>query len=124
MIKNLGSRRGMTKEGKRRAILYLGLAALLTILTAAGLSRARFKPGLPMPVTDGQSFAVAMAKLPEIKFQVNTFFFVLFSVCLIVLILVTLYRLMRGTSWKRLALDFFLYLMAALVAFGALALFI
>jgi hypothetical protein len=114
----------MPKEEKRRAILYLGLAMLLTILIAAGLERARFKPGLPMPVTDGQSVAVALPELPEIKFQVNTFFFVFFSIFLISLILITLYRLMHGTSWKRLALDFFLYTLGASVAFGALALFI
>ena len=52
----------MPEDIKRRAILYLGLAMLLTILIAASLSRARFMPGLPMPVTDGQSVAVA---LPE-----------------------------------------------------------
>jgi hypothetical protein len=112
----------MLKEVKRRAILYLGLAALLTILIAASLERAQFKPGLPMPRTDGQSFAVSVAKLPAIKFQVNTLFFVLFSIILGVLLLVTLFRLMRGMSWKRLALDFLLYLLVALVAFGAFAL--
>jgi hypothetical protein len=114
----------MAKDVKQRAILYLGLAALLTILIAGSIARAQFRPGLPMPMTDGQSFAVAMEKLPEIKFQVNTFFFVLFSFFFLVLLLFTLYRLMQGTSWKRLALDFFLYTLVALVAFGAFALLI
>ena len=114
----------MARDVKQRAILYLGLAALLTILIAASLGRAQFRPGLPMPVTDGQSFAVALPEFPVIKFQVNTFFFVLFSIFLAILLLVTLFRLMRGTSWKRLALDFLLYTLAALVGFGAFALVI
>lgn len=114
----------MPEDVKRRAILYLGLAVLLTILIAASLSRARFRPGLPMPVTDGQSLAVALPELPAIKFQVNTFFFILFTFVLMVLILLTLYRLMRGTSWKRLALDFCLYMLVAMAAFGAFALLI
>jgi hypothetical protein len=114
----------MPENVKRRAILYLGLAVLLTILIAASLGRARFYPGLPMPVTDGQSVAVALPELPEIKLQVNTFFFVFFSIFLAALIIVTFYRLMHGTSWKRLALDFLLYTLGASVAFGALALFI
>ena len=114
----------MARDVKQRAILYLGLAALLTILIAASLARAQFRPGLPMPVTDGQSFAVALPEFPVIKFQVNTFFFVLFSIFLATLVLVTLFRLMRGTSWKRLALDFLLYTLVALVGFGAFALVI
>ncbi len=114
----------MARDVKQRAILYLGLAALLTILIAASLARAQFRPGLPMPVTDGQSFAVALPEFPVIKVQVNTFFFVLFSIFLAILLLVTLFRLMRGTSWKRLALDFLLYTLVALVGFGAFALVI
>jgi len=114
----------MAKEVKHRAVLYLGLAALFTVLIAASISRAEFKPGAPMPVTDGQAFAVEMAELPEIKFQVNTFFFVLFSIILAILLLVTLYRLLRGASWKRLALDFLLYTLVALVSFGIFALII
>ncbi len=114
----------MAKEVKRRAILYLGLAALLTVLIAASLARAQFKPGLPMPVTDGQSFAVAIPELPVIRLELNTFFFTLFSIILALLLLVTLYRLMRGMPWKRLALDFLLYALVTLVAFGAFALVI
>jgi hypothetical protein len=114
----------MAKEVKRRAILYLGLAALLTVLIAASLARAQFKPGLPMPVTDGQSFAVAIPELPVIKLELNTFFFTLFSITLALLLLVTLYRLMLGMPWKRLALDFLLYALVTLVAFGAFALVI
>ncbi len=114
----------MVKEGKHRSLLYLGLAALLTALVAASLSQSEFKPGVPMPVTDGQSFVVGMAELPDFTMQVNTFFFVFFSILLFVLILVTLYRFLRGTSWKRLAIDFLLYTLVALVSFGALALII
>jgi hypothetical protein len=67
---------------------------------------------------------VVIPERPAIKIQVNTFFFTLFSILLVVLLLVTLYRLMRGMPWKRLALDFLLYILVAMVAFGAFALFV
>jgi len=43
----------MTSDQKKKAIVFTGLAVLITALFAASLSQMEFKPGLPIPLLEG-----------------------------------------------------------------------
>lgn len=91
----------MTGSTKRRTLLLLGLAILLTMLIAANLPQLEFHPGMPLPrLEEGQLVAVPVAAAPFVSISVPTFILVLIALFLSVTALVVVVQLLRGADWK------------------------
>ena len=91
----------MTGSTKRKAVLLLGLAILLTMLIAANLPQLEFQPGMPLPrLEQGQLVAVPVAAAPFVSISVPTFILVLIALLLTGTALVVVVQLLRGADWK------------------------
>jgi hypothetical protein len=91
----------MTGSTKRRTLLLLGLAILLTMLIAANLPQLEFQPGMPLPrLEEGQLVAVPVAAAPFVSISASTFILVLIALFLTGTALVVVVQLLRGADWK------------------------
>lgn len=91
----------MTGSTKRKTLLLLGLAILLTMLIAANLPQLEFQPGMPLPrLEEGQLVAVPVAAAPFVSISASTFILVLIALFLTGTALVVMVQLLRGADWK------------------------
>ncbi|MCX6031491.1 MAG: DUF4129 domain-containing protein [Chloroflexi bacterium] len=115
----------MAENVKRKALVFLFLALMITLVIGAGLPRLKFQPGMPLPSLGGGQVAVATSvDAPAVGVTVNTFVFMLFLIIMGVFLLVLIYRMVKGTDWKKLLSDLFSFLaiLLALVVILLLAL--
>ncbi|HSK66146.1 MAG TPA: hypothetical protein VK888_04395, partial [Anaerolineales bacterium] len=91
----------MTGSTKRKTLLLLGLAIVLTMLIAANLPQLEFQPGMPLPrLEEGQLVAVPVAAAPFVSISASTFILVLIALFLSGTALVVVVQLLRGADWK------------------------
>lgn len=93
----------MSRKNKRNALIFLGLAVLLTVLLAGSLSQVEFQPGLPPPVLQGRNLVLPEAPQPLPAVQSTEYFRIyLVGVILAVYLLVMLFRWIMGLARKDL----------------------
>jgi hypothetical protein len=93
----------MSRNTKRKAIILLFLALLMTALFAASLTQLEFQPGMPLPRLENNSVVAApVDQEPPLIIPVNEFAVVVFGLILTVLIIYILYNVLRGVDWKSL----------------------
>ncbi len=110
----------MNEQVKRKALIFLLVTGLLTVLVAAGLPQLRLQPGVPLPATTAQGGATPVPKEPLVTFTVSTLFKMILAVVLTLGILYLIYLIVRKVSWKQLLLRFLYF--AALTAIGCIIL--
>jgi len=91
----------MDRKTKQKIVLFLGMAVLLTALFASSLSQVVFRPGLPLPAFDaGHLILYETPGSPAVNFQIGNFLLALLGIVVVIYLLVMLYRLLLGTTWK------------------------
>jgi hypothetical protein len=100
-----------SRKNKRNALIFLGLAVLLTVLLAGSLSQVEFQPGLPPPVLQGRNLILPEAPQPLIPVQSTNYFRIyLVGIILAIYLLVMLFRWIMGLSRKDLLKSFLILL--------------
>ena len=91
----------MMGSTRRKTVLFLGLAILLTMLLAVSMPQLEFKPGMPLPrLEEGQLVAVPVEAAPFVSISVPTFILVLIALLLTGTALVVVVQLLRGADLK------------------------
>ena len=91
----------MTGSTKRKTIVLLGLAILLTMLVAASLQKLEFQPGMPLPrLEKGQLVAGPIEETPSISISAPGFILILIALVLTGATLYTAYQILRGADWQ------------------------
>ena len=109
----------MAEEVKRKALIFLFLALVVTVLIGAGLPRLKFQPGMPLPsLENGQMVVLPSESAPPVGVSVNSFFVSLILILLAGYLLMQIYRLIKGVNWKKLLAESFPYLFKLLVLLG------
>ncbi len=94
----------MTGKAKQKALILLGLVAILTIMIAASLPRLELQPGMPLPrLEQNQVVAAPVQQQPFVSISVNKFIVILFALLLTGAMLYVGYKLLTGADWKLLA---------------------
>jgi hypothetical protein len=111
----------VSHDAKRKALIFLVLALIMTLVIGAGLPRLRFQPGLPLPnVQFGQLVVPPSANSQPVGMPVSALFIVLLLTCLTGFLFFGIYRLLRGSHWKEVLSSFVYFLLVLLVTFGLL----
>ena len=113
----------MAEEVKRKALIFLFLALVVTVLIGAGLPRLKFQPGMPLPSLDnGQVVVLSSESAPPVGVSVNSFFVIFILILLAGYLLMQIYRLIKGVNWKKLLAESFSYSFKLLVILGIISL--
>lgn len=84
-------------------MVFLGLAILITALLAISLSQMELQPGMPAPLLEGYRIIVPeYSQTDPINLSVFHFILRLLGVLSVLYLLLILYRVIMGTSWKKL----------------------
>jgi hypothetical protein len=94
----------MTYNARRRTLILLGLIMILTVMIAASLPQLELQHGMPLPrLENNDQVVLAPAeKGPFIAISISEFIKVIFALGLAGTILYLIYRMIRGTRWKKL----------------------
>lgn len=99
----MSSAPSIARKNKRNALIFLGLAILLTVLLAGSLSQVEFQPGLPPPVLQGRNLVLPEAPQPLAPVQSADYFRIyLVGIILAVYLLVMFFRWIMGLARKDL----------------------
>lgn len=96
----------MNDQLKRRALVFLLMVGILTVLIAAGLPQLKLQPGVPLPATTAQSGASPVPKEPVVTVTVSELFKMILAVVLTLGILYLSYLILRKANWKQILLRF------------------
>jgi hypothetical protein len=108
---------------KRKALLYLLLALLVTFIIGLALPRLQFQPGMPLPSFENGEVVVAPAEAaPVVGMAISDFLKILFGIIMAVLAGVLIYRLVKGVNWREALKSFFSFMTILLVLFGVIVL--
>ncbi len=110
----------MNDQVKRRALIFLLIAGILTVLIAAGLPQLKLQPGVPMPGTTAEGGASPIPKEQAPVVSVSTLFKTILAVVLTLGGLYLAYLLLRKASLKQILLRFLYF--AIIVTIGCFAL--
>lgn len=88
--------RGLVRGGK----LFLVLAAVALVLTAAGLSQLQLQAGIPLPGNQSEGSVSPGSLQPIASISVSTFLKAVLGVIFSLLLLYSLYRAVRGLNWR------------------------
>ena len=111
----------MAAEVKRKALIYLVLALVITTLIGAGLPHLEFQPGMPPPSFENNHLVLPPTKsAPPVGVPISAFLEILFAIILAAFMLILIYRLIEGINWKQLLSDLFSLLWKLLVVFAFL----
>jgi hypothetical protein len=106
----------MVEEVKRKALIFLFLALVITALIGAGLPRLKFQPGMPLPsLENGQVVALPSEDAPPVGVSINFFFVILILTLMAGYLLIQVYRLIKGVNWKKLLSQSFLLLILLVI---------
>ena len=109
---------GLADDVRKKALLFLFLALIATILIGAGLPRLKLQPGMPLPsLGEGQVTAPATVEVPLVQVQVSQVLKILLGLILAGILIYLVYRGMAGTSWKDLLSGLLKSFAVALVVF-------
>lgn len=93
----------MTGSTKRKALILLGLVIIITVVIAASLPQLKLQPGMPLPrLENDQMMIVPVEAEPFVSISVNEFIKVFFLLIVAGTLLYTLYKMLRGATWKDL----------------------
>jgi hypothetical protein len=108
---------------KRKALLYLLLALLVTFLIGMALPRLHFQPGMPLPsFENGQVVAAPTEEAPLVGASFSDFLKILLGIIMAVVAGVMIYRLIKGVNWREVLKSFFSFLVILVVLFGVIVL--
>ncbi len=110
----------MNDQVKRRALIFLLIAGLLTVLIAAGLPQLKLQPGVPLPAPTDQGGANPTPKEPVVTVTVSLLFKTILAVILTLGVIYVAYLLLRKAPLKKVLLRFLYF--AVLTAIGCIAL--
>jgi len=114
----------MSEDAKRKRLLFLVLAASLLILVAAALPQLEFQPGIPLPKWDGGAGPSSIESQPDVSIRISTLLIALLEVVGILVLVYSVYKLLKGVPWKEIlgpALRIAVLAMVAIVILFALA---
>jgi uncharacterized membrane protein YedE/YeeE len=115
----------LAESAKRRALLFLGLVIVTTLLIGIALPRLTFQPGMPLPaVSDGEMTLTSPAGDSLVGMPVNTFLLILFLVLLCARLAFLAYRLLRDTNWREAFAMFGRFVLIVLIVTGLLYAFL
>ncbi len=96
----------VAEDDKRKALLLLGLALVMTLLIGSGLPRLKFDPGLPLPnVEDGAVVALSADEAPAVRVPIPTLLWIVLLTIATVYLSILGYRLIQGVKWKDLRVN-------------------
>jgi hypothetical protein len=104
----------MTNDIKRKALTFLVIAAVVMAIIAATLPQLELKPGIPLPGQEGTPGTTNPEFMPLVSITISTFLKALFGILLALVLVYSLYKMIRGTPWREL-LGPFLYLALVVV---------
>jgi hypothetical protein len=93
----------MTGSVKRKALIFLGLVTIVTVIIAAGLPQLEFRPGMPLPKLEYDQVVVPPVEAePSEAISVDKFIIALALLIAAASVLHMIYRLLRGAKRKNL----------------------
>lgn len=93
----------MTYSAKRKALIFLGLVMIITMIIAASLSQLQLQPGMPIPrFSNGQVTAPPDEGDQFVSISANKFVIVLIGLIVAITTLYSIYKLLRGADWKNI----------------------
>ena len=93
----------MTGSVKHKALIFLGLVTIVTVIIAAGLPQLEFQPGMPLPKLEYDQVVVPPVEAePSEAISVDKFIIALALLIAAASVLHMIYRLLRGAKWKNL----------------------
>ena len=110
----------MNDEVRRKALIFLLIVAVLTVLIAAGLPQLRLQPGIPLPKLQNDGGAGQTPLEPPVTISVSTLFKIILAVILSLSVLFLIYKILRKVSWKKILLRFFYFAVLVLIGVGIL----
>lgn len=111
----------MTDIVKRKTLIFLLLAAIVTGLVAASLPRLELKPGLPLPARKSQQEPLPPDQTtPPLSVSLNTFLVAVAEITLIAVAAYSVYKLLRGVPWREILGPSLIIAALALALVGAL----
>jgi hypothetical protein len=91
----------LAESAKRKALLFLGLVIVTTLLIGIALPRLMFQPGMPLPAVSGGEMTLTSPTGDSlVGMPVNSFVLILFLVLLCARLAISAYRLLRETNWR------------------------
>ena len=94
----------MTNSAKRKALIFLGLIMVITMIIAASLSQLQLQPGMPLPrFSNGQVMAAPDKGDQFVSISASKFLIVLIGLMVAITTLYSIYKLLRGADWKNIA---------------------
>ena len=110
----------MAADEKRKALVFLFLALMTTLVLGVGLPRLKFQPGMPVPSLDnGQVLVPPAGDSPPVVVAASALPLIVMTIAAVVFLLITAYRAMKGTSWRNLLAGFLSFLRVLLILFCA-----
>ena len=90
----------MTDNAKRTTLTFLLLAVIVTILIAAALPQLKLKPAIPLPTGEGGTGRLPTEDTLGVSISVNTFFKVILEVIVVLILVYSGYKFLKGVPWK------------------------
>jgi len=93
----------MTYSAKRKALIFLGLVMVITMIIAASLPQLQLQPGMPLPSLSNGQVKAAQAKEDQFVFMsANQFIVILIGLIVAITTLYSMYKLLKGADWKNI----------------------
>jgi hypothetical protein len=108
----------MTGITKRKALILLGLAILITMIIAGNITHFQPQPGMPLPrFQHGQLVAQPIADSQYISISALRFILIFIAIILTAAALYAIVQLLRGMDWKSIS-DFLrsMFIVSAIIA--------
>ena len=94
----------MTYSAKRKALIFLGLVMVITMIIAASLPQLQLQPGMPLPSLSNGQVKAAQAKEDQFVFMsANQFIVILIGLIVAITTLYSMYKLLKGADWNIVA---------------------
>ncbi len=106
----------MNDQVKRRALVFLLIAGILTVMIAAGLPQLKLQPGIPLPAPTAQGDASPVPKEPVVTVSVSMLFKTILAVVLTLGIVYLSYLIVRKASLKQVLLRFLYFAVLTAIA--------
>ncbi len=107
----------MTGNDKRKALIFLGLVMIITVMIAASLPQLELQPGLPPPKLELNQVAMAsIEEEPLTTISIDKFFKILLAIVLTVFMLYVISRPLDSAHWKNLRFSIRILAVITLIA--------
>jgi hypothetical protein len=92
----------MPTDIKRKALTFLLMAVVLTVLIAAALPQLELKPGISLPDWEAGRGDLPQDQLPAASISINTYFLAVLEIVLVLVVVYGSYMLLKGVHWKKI----------------------